>query len=203
MSQSLTILAEQMRDIKRQVVETHAHLASRCMRDLLGKCGTDGREDRAHPPGLRIAIVIHACLHPYSGDRVKVIVADVILARPEHLNRPASLLGEDGCFSHIIGLGLPTKSTPEQGDTNDHLLGRDPEGGSHRTLSRLRVLGRRPDEALAITVVRGSHRRFHRLMKQVRHVVAGLMLFQTLDGLGIIPFLTDHLPALAGRLQQS
>ena len=82
----------------------------------------------AMQPCRRLALRVEPRLQPLDGHRVKVVVMQVVVARPDDLHRPAAhLLRQERRFDDEVRLGLSAEAAAEQRDVHRHLLERQPE----------------------------------------------------------------------------
>ena len=77
--------------------------------------------------------------------RAVVVVAHVVLARPDHLHRLAGGLRHLRRLDREVGHGAPAEPAAQEGDVDRHLLRREPQRLGHVRLRPGRRLGRRPE----------------------------------------------------------
>jgi hypothetical protein len=88
---ALPVLAAHVRDRKRQVDNALLQLAGARRRDVRLEGRADRRKHRAMEPGRRPAAFGEAGLEMLRAYRVVVVVPDLVLARPRHLDGRADL----------------------------------------------------------------------------------------------------------------
>ena len=94
-----------------------------------------------------------------------IVVLDVVLARPGHLDRRAELVRQQRRLGDVIGFRFAAETAAEQGDVDGDLVLVQTERPGRRSAA-LRVLGRRPNLA-AVRRQHGDRRRhFHRGVRQ-------------------------------------
>ena len=136
-------------------------------------------------PRRRLAAAVDRRLVIDRRRRVVVVEADVVLARPDHLDRLAELLRQHRRFRRVVRLRLAAEAAAEQRDVADDVLLVDAERRGHRVLHRLRILRRRPDRRLAVAEFGDRRRRLHRRVRRQRRVVGGLEHLAALGELGV------------------
>ncbi len=103
-------------------------------------------------------------------------VPDVVLARPDDLDRPADLLGDERGLHGEVWLEPPAESAAQERRVDPHLLRGQADRLRHRDLRRALGLGGSPDVAPVGPHVRRGVHRLHRRVVEIRHLVDGLDL---------------------------
>ena len=154
-------------------------------------------------PRRRLAAAVHRRLVIDRRRRVVVVEVDVVLARPDHLDRLAELFRQHGRFRAVVGLRFPAEAAAEQRHVTGDVLLVDAHRGGHRLLHRLRILRRRPDGDLAVAEFGDRRRRLHRRVRRQRRVVGG---FEDLAAFGELRVdvaeIAEHLARLLRGRQQ-
>ena len=133
----------------------------------------DRRERRSVQPCGDLARAVEPALHVLRGHGVVVAVTDLVVARPDHLDRRADVLRQQRRLDDEVGLRLAAEAAAEQRHVQRDLRQVDAERGGHFLARRLRVLRRRPDLARAVLHAGQRRRRLHRRVRQMRDVVVG------------------------------
>ena len=95
-----------------------------------------------------LPILVEAGLEALDRDRMVEAVVDVVLARPDHLDRGAAhFLRDERRLDREIGLRLAPEAAAEQRHIDRDLLGREAERLRHQIVRGLRALHARPDLA--------------------------------------------------------
>ena len=104
-----------------------------------------------------------------------IVEVDIVRAAPHHLDGLAYLFRQDRRFGHIIGFRFPPEPAAEQRHVAEDILLPDPQDAGHRCLHSLRILGRRPYYNLAVLILGHGRWWLQRRMRQMRHVILGLV----------------------------
>ena len=189
--------------VERQVHQTHVELDTQAVARILVEHRTDRREDRSLEPGsgppssIDGRLLIHGCRG------VVVVEADVVLSRPDHLDRFPELLREDGGFRAEIRLRFAAETAAEERHVTDDVLLVDTERLGHRVLRRLRILLRPPHRHLPVTEIGDGGRRLHRGVSKERRVIRRLEHLAAFRELGVhVPEVARDLSGLRHRGQQ-
>ncbi len=134
----------------------------------------DGRKRRALPPRNDLALTVERRGEELGVDRVVIVVAQVVLARPLHAHRRARLAREERRFRDEVGFRLAPESAAEKSHVAGRLLLGNAEHARDLRARRLRILRRGPHFARAVGEPRDGRGRLHRDVSQVRHVILGL-----------------------------
>ncbi len=133
------VFGAMVRNIEGKIVPSEAHLVER-----IGGGGverrTDGRIDGALQPRRGLAIRPDRSLHVHGGHGVKEIEVNIVFAAPDDFHGLAQLLGQNGRFRHLVGLGLASEAAAEQRDMARHVFFLDAEHAGNRFLHSLRIL---------------------------------------------------------------
>ena len=167
----LRVLAGDVGDLERHVDEAHAEFEGRLVLGTRGECRGDGRGDAAMAPGDHLAALVEPCLDPFHGDRVQEIVADVVLARPLHLDRRAELLRQQRGLEREVAFRLAAETAAEQRDVDRDIALGNAERLRDVLARAAGALHRRPDLRLVTLDVGDRHRRLHADMGKVRQIV--------------------------------
>ncbi len=142
---------------------------------LQGERGCDGRRGAAVQPRHDLAIGIQAAFQVLVRDRVEVIVAQIVLARPCDLDGFAVHgLRQQRGFGGEVRLGFAAEAAAQQGDVDLDVFGLDLQVLGDDLGGGLRGLHARPDFALAVLDARHGGGRLHGGMREVGQVVLGL-----------------------------
>ena len=136
--------------------------------------GHEARRRAAVPPGDHLVGGVEAGLEALRRHGVIEAVADVVLARPHHLDRRAAhLLGQQCRLDGEVALGLAAEAAAEQRRVQRHFLGLDAQGLGDVVARAAGALHRRPHLPLAVAHARGGSRRLHGRVRDVGCVVLG------------------------------
>ena len=130
---------------------------------------------------------------------------NIVFAAPDDLDGFAQLLGKNGRFRHLVGLGLASEAAAEQGDVARHVFFLNAEHAGNCLLHSLRILRGRPGENFSVAVLGYSYWRLHGSVRQMRSVVLGLddlsAVFCSLGKRGIhIADVANDFARLGGKL---
>ena len=109
----------------------------------------------------------------------------VVLAAPDHFDRPPDFLREQRRLGDEVRLRLATEAAAEQRDVAHDVALVDAQCSGDRLLCRLRILDGRPRRHLAVAEIRHRHRRLHSRVRVVRDVVRSFDDLAALRELGI------------------
>lgn len=134
----------------------------------------DGRRGGAVQPGGGAPLGVDHGFQTFDGDRVQVVVLEVVLAGPDQFDgRALHLFGHHGGLGHVVGLGLATEAPADQQGVDLHGLGLEAQLRGDTVERGLRVLHRGPDLAATVLDQGGGHGRLHRGVGQMGQVVLG------------------------------
>ncbi|MCY1535616.1 hypothetical protein D9M68_710280 [compost metagenome] len=124
-------------------------------------------------PRPDLALAVDYRFQSLDRDGVQVVVLDVVFPCPYQFDRCPLRHGlrDDGGFVHEVGFGLATETAAQQQHIDFDVLRLEPQPRRHCIARRNRILDRGPHLGLATLDLHGGHRRFHRGMSQMRHVV--------------------------------
>ena len=145
----------------------------------------DRREHRALQPRGRPPAAVNGGLVIHRRGAVVVVELDVVLARPDDLDRLAELLRQDRRLGAVVRLRLAAEAAAEQRDVAGDVLLVDAERLGHGLLHGLRILRRRPHRDLAVAELGHRRRRLHRRVRRQRRVVHRLEHLAALRELGV------------------
>ena len=116
-------------------------------------------------PRNELARTVHAGLEEMKTSGPVMIVAHVVFARPQHLDRNADLLGDGRRLAHVVVGQPPTEASTRVLDVNRDVLLRNVQGCRDELPAPLRRLRRRPDFHHAVAVVRRAVLRLERRVR--------------------------------------
>ena len=133
------------------------------------RAGHDRLRDHAMTPGHRVPPPVQRPLDPMDGHRTVVAAADVVVARPHHLDRLLVILRHVGRLGHEIrgDVRPPPEAAAQEGGVNGHLLRLEAEDLRHPALVHRLELRPRPHLA---PVHRAAHRAVERLHGSVGEI---------------------------------
>ena len=132
------------------------------------------RRDDFVRPALHLTLVVERRFHHVVRRGPIEVVAHVVFARPDQLDRATHLLRHERCFRHEVGNAAAAKTAAHQRGVYGDLVARDAERVRGQRLRYVRALVRRPDFALAVVERRGRVLRLHRRVREIRHFVHGV-----------------------------
>ena len=123
------------------------------------------------PPGRHLAALVETGLDAFHRNGMQEAVANVVFARPLHLDGGTEFLRKQRRFESVIAFRFASEAAAEQGDVDgDILLGNAKRLGDVLTRSA-RTLHRRPDLRLVALDVGDRNRRLHGDMGEMRQIV--------------------------------
>ena len=132
---------------------------------------TEGHEVIAECDEVTVRVDARLETVPSSG--TVVVPTDIVLARPEELNRNArNCLRNRRNLHHVVIHKPAAETAPGTCQMQGNSIGYDAEGVVERLQSPLRCLARRPDLESAFFVARRAVLRFNRRVRNKRIVVA-------------------------------
>ena len=171
--QRFTVLAPDVRDGIRNIDHTLAQLAVARVPDIRLKRRRNRREHAAVKPGDGAAPRIQRRLEMLGGDRVVVVVVDLVLAGPRHFDRSADGPREQRGLHDIVGLRLAAEAPAEKCHVHLDPVDRDPERLGDLVARPLRVLGACPRFAASIGDAGRRGRWLHGGVRDVGSVIVG------------------------------
>ena len=180
-----TVLGAIGRHVERKVGQAHPQLDVHRVALARGEGRGDWRKRRPREPRRRASAAVDNGLVGHGGHRVKKVELQVVLAAPHNLDWPSDFLREERRLGDEVRLRLAAEATAEKRHVADDVALVDAERRSHGLLCRLRILNGCPCRHLAVAEVRHRHRRFHRRVRVMRHVVGSLDDLATLGEHGV------------------
>ena len=108
------VLAAHIGNVVGQVDDALAQLAAAAVNGIGLECRLDRREDGAMQPRIGAAVLVERRFEVLRADRVVVVVLNVVLAGPGHLDRCADHSRQQGGFGDVVRLRLAAKAAAEQ-----------------------------------------------------------------------------------------
>ena len=164
------------------------HIVDQIIRHVVGHLVGEARDERAvdeahaearhqamnerwsgnpHLPCDRHAVRAEPGDQPRHAKGPIVVVFDVLLARPEELDRDIDLFrDQDGLADEFLDGGATPETAAQKRAVDHDLLVRHAGGARRRCQSRHRLLGRHPDLDLAIGDMGGAGLRLHGRMRE-------------------------------------
>ena len=164
---------------------------------------SDGRKHAALQPSRGPALFVRRRLHVHGRHGMIKVEANVVFAAPNHLHRLAQLLGENGRFRDVIRFRFASETAAQQRHVASDVRRLDAQGLRDGILHGLRILRRRPRLHFAVLEFRDGNRRLHGSVRQMRHIIFGLVHLRRILERGIhVAIVARHLAGLARGLPQ-